>query len=229
MSKGGRFSPREFSRQFPGIFNRFYVWGKVSTDPLYPAIYETLAKTETPLLDIGCGMGLLAFYLREHRWKPPIHGLDIDAQKIAIATQVAAHYAGPISFDTVAVADPLPSHFGSVTLLDVLQYLPAEERLRLLRDCTERVAPDGLLIIRTGVQEANWRGRVTMLIDRIGTRTGWISTPAHPHPTLEEISPPLAEAGLVGEFKPLWGRTPFHHWLGVFRRKAQAPSTPPAT
>ena len=39
MSSDGGFSARKFSRHFPGQFNRGYVWGKASTDPLYPAIY----------------------------------------------------------------------------------------------------------------------------------------------------------------------------------------------
>ena len=229
MSNAHGFYARQFSRHFPGRFNRYYVWGKVATDPLYPAIYDALRKVETPLLDVGCGMGLLAFYLREMGWTQPIHGLDIDVKKIAIATKVAQHFPGPLLFETVSVSDPLPPHSGSVTLLDVLQYLPSRDRLHLLRGCAERIAPHGLLIIRTGIQETNWRGRLTELIDRIGTGTGWITTPSYPHPTLGEITPTLAEAGLVGEFKPLWGRTPFHNWLGVFQRKDPDPSTLQAT
>ncbi len=228
MSSDGGFSARKFSRHFPGQFNRFYVWGKASTDPLYPAIYETLKDIETPLLDVGCGMGLLAFYLREMGWTEAIHGVDIDAKKIAIALQVARHFRGPLSFESVCASDPLPPHSGSVTLLDILQYLPTSERLKMLRGCAERVAPNGRLIIRTGVQETNWRGRVTILMDRVGNGIGWITSRAHTHPTLAEIKEPLAEAGLVGEFTPLWGRTPFHNWLGVFRREDQGPSAPPA-
>jgi len=162
-------------------------------------------------------------------WTQPIHGLDIDAKKITAATQVAPHFPGPLSFETVHVSNPLPHHSGSVTLLDVLQYFPSGERLRLLRECAERVAPNGRLIIRTGILENNWRGRVTMLMDRVGNGIGWITSRAHAHPTLSEIEQPLAEAGLVGEFKPLWGRTPFHNWLGVFRRRDPGPSAPPAT
>lgn len=219
MSSVDGFNARKFSRHFPGKFNRCYVFGKISTDPLYPAIYESIKNTEAPLLDVGCGMGLLAFYLREMGWTQAIHGLDIDSQKVAIAAQVAPQFPGPLSFESVSVSDPLPPHSGSVTLLDVLQYLPTGERRRLLRHCAERVAPNGRLIIRTGIQETNWRGRVTMLMDRVGNGIGWISSRTHAHPTVVEIEQPLAAAGLVGEFKPLWGRTPFHNWLGVFRRR----------
>ena len=35
-----------------------------------------------PLLDVGCGVGLLAFYLRERNFLPPISGLDRDGRKI---------------------------------------------------------------------------------------------------------------------------------------------------
>jgi hypothetical protein len=44
------------------------------------------------------------------------------------------------------------------------------------------------------------------------------SPPLH-YPEAEEIESVLRGAGLEGSLNPLWGRTPFNNWLGVFVRR----------
>jgi 2-polyprenyl-3-methyl-5-hydroxy-6-metoxy-1,4-benzoquinol methylase len=215
-----KFNLRQFSRRFPGTAQQWYVYGKVATDPIYPAVWEVLRTTEAPLLDIGCGMGLLAFYLREMNWQQPIWSVDVDPEKIAIAVTVAGEIDSALHFQTLDARDLLPPHSGNVTLLDILQYLPKETRGTLLQACAQRLSADGVLIIRTGIHTDNWRARCTLALDRLGNKIGWIATPALTHPTFTELEAMLQAAGLVGEFKPLWGRTPFHNWLGVFRHPA---------
>jgi len=56
------------------------------------------------------------------------------------------------------------------------------------------------------------------LLDRMATWLGWMKAPPVTFPRHEELCQVLAEAGLSGSFEPLWGRTPFNNWLGVFRR-----------
>ena len=58
---------------------RSYVYWKVRTDPAYDAVRDRLRGHENrSLIDIGCGVGLLAFYLREHGFDAPILGIDFD-------------------------------------------------------------------------------------------------------------------------------------------------------
>src|SRR3954452_14192087 len=79
--------------QFRERWLRSYVRGKLRCDGVYGAAYELLRRSNDPILDVGCGVGLLAFYLRERACRQPVLGLDLDARKIRRGNQVAlAHY-----------------------------------------------------------------------------------------------------------------------------------------
>ena len=45
---------------FGNRWNYFYSRAKLASDPLYPAVADALRGTSAPLLDLGCGIGLLA-------------------------------------------------------------------------------------------------------------------------------------------------------------------------
>jgi len=218
------FSLREFAGRFPSVQERWYVMGKLASDPLYPAVNGVLQATTAPLLDVGCGMGVLAFYLRQRGWRSPITGVDYDARKIATAHRLAGDFGADLEFLEGDAATSLPAHRGSVTVLDILQYFAPPVRDGMLRECAARIADDGVLVIRTGIMDDTWRFRITRFIDRMADWVNWMKDPPLHYPARDELCRLLEDAGLVGDFKPLWGRTPFNNWLGVFRR--QTPMTP---
>lgn len=212
------FRPRDFARKFPFIMPRCYVMGKVLTDPLYPAVFEVLHPNHEPLLDVGCGMGVLAFYLREHGFEPPCTCVDIDDAKISLAQSIQHQWPGATSFHASDAVQALPDHNGSVTLLDMLQYLPHESQQPLLIAAAARVSHKGLLVIRNAMSGGGGRHGITLATDKIARWMRWMGvTPKH-YPERQSILDTLAEQGLHGDFQPLWGHTPFHNWLGVFRR-----------
>jgi len=51
--------------------------------------FELFRSAHQPVVDVGCGVGLLAFYLRERNFLAPISGLDRDGRKITRAQAVA--------------------------------------------------------------------------------------------------------------------------------------------
>ena len=210
---------RALAARFPSFSERCYVRGKLSSDPLYPAVHAVLAGTSAPLLDIGCGMGLLAYYLRACGWQGNITGLDYDPRKIATAKALATPPLRNLVFHHADAMAGLPDHHGSVTILDILQYFPVDARASLLRAAAARVAPDGLLVIRTGLVDSGWRFQVTRAMDHFASLAAWMKSPPTQYPRKEEIESLLAAAGLQGSLQPLWGRTPFNNWLGVFRRQ----------
>ena len=205
------------ARLYPATAQRWYVRCKVAMDPLYPAVLAALGKSKEPLLDVGCGMGVLAFYLKQHGWAPAIHGTDFDAAKIATAQQIAAQHFPDCTFSAGNAAAGIPPHRGSVSLLDVLQYLTVEERATLLRACAERVSAGGLLVIRSSLHSESWRYQCSRWVDRMAGWVRWISAPAVSHPGEPEICAVLEAAGMQGEFTPLWGAMPMNNWLGIFR------------
>jgi hypothetical protein len=50
--------------RYEGRWLRGYVRGKLRHDPIYAAGLELLKDSPRPVLDVGCGIGLLACWLR---------------------------------------------------------------------------------------------------------------------------------------------------------------------
>ena len=75
-------------RPWPNLY--YYAIGKIALDPAYPVVASILRESQRPLLDLGCGMGLLAAYLRANGHRAPILGWDVDQRKIDVAQQVLA-------------------------------------------------------------------------------------------------------------------------------------------
>jgi cyclopropane fatty-acyl-phospholipid synthase-like methyltransferase len=207
---------------YSSTWNHYYAHSKMFLDPAYPAVTQALRGTAQPLLDLGCGLGLLAFWLREHGFDAPIHGCDLDADKIATAQGIAhLHYAN-IQFTAADAAAEMPEHEGHVCILDMLQYLTAEQQIMMLRKAASRVPVGAHLLIRTGLKADNWRYRSGRAMDHFARKIGWISSPLVYYPTAEEIVSVLRDAGMEGDLKPLWGRTPFHNYFGSFTRRSDA-------
>ena len=176
-----------------------------------------------PLLDIGCGLGLLAHVLHQHGNVLAYHGLDIDADKVARAERASARAALPHArFTCVDASAALPAHHGNVALLDVLQYLPAPAQTRLLHGAAARVAPGARLVIRTMLADNSGRDRTTRITDMLAHLVGWMGTRPRHYPDAGSLRAPLESAGLQLRMTPLYGNTPFNNWLIVGDRARAA-------
>ncbi|HET7650308.1 MAG TPA: class I SAM-dependent methyltransferase [Gammaproteobacteria bacterium] len=202
--------------QFPGRWLQGYVRGKLGSDPVYQAAAEIIRAHPAPVLDIGCGIGLLAHYLDSLNCKVDYLGIDLDAGKIRIAQQAASRHAH-LRF-LHASCDALPAWQGHVVILDVLHYLTADLQQNLLTAAAERVAPGASLIIRSVIRAASWRFAVTRLEEAFMRCVRWMRYRVQHYPDVAELETPLRNAGLLMELRPLWARTPFNSYLIVARR-----------
>ena len=193
---------------------------KLASDPLYAAVGNELRGTTAPLLDLGCGIGLLAHALRAQGFTARYQGVDNDAGKIASAKEAAARARlADVSFDTVDLSrEDLPVHGGSVALLDVLQFVPDAAAQALLARASQLIDGDGRLLIRTGLEAPGARMRFTRAVDRASRKIGWMNTEPHRYPTREGLEAIFARYGLHATFAPLTGVLPFNNWLVVARR-----------
>lgn len=207
---------RRIAQLFPSPFLRSYSRSKLRTDPVYRGVLERLRGVSTPLYDIGCGVGLLEFFLRENGWSAPITGIDHDAGKIATATAIARAYDG-VAFRTGDARDAVPQGV-SVAALDVLHYFTAEEQQGIVTKIAAAVAPGGVAVIREAIRDGSMRYRVTALQERFSRAVRWLKAERLHFPEREEVERPFRAAGFEVEVTPLWGATPFNNYLFVFRR-----------
>ncbi|MEM9236743.1 MAG: methyltransferase domain-containing protein, partial [Verrucomicrobiota bacterium] len=119
-------SPQDIDRiasAYPKTWDRCYVRSKLKSDPLYDAVLAELKDHDLPLLDLGCGLGLTAFYLRDSGMKSDMLGLDYDERKIEGANAVVRQRQDEgFRFEHHDARQGLPEHQGHVTILDILQF-----------------------------------------------------------------------------------------------------------
>lgn len=199
-------------------WDKHYVNAKLRSDPLYQAVFDELNGTPLPLLDLGCGLGVLAFYLRDKGIEVPIHSLDYDERKIDEANLKAKEEGiNGLSFAFHDAREGLPDHEGNVTILDILQFFSPEQIHTLLTQAADRVAPGGKLVIRSGLKDDSWRFKVTVAGDLLAKCTFWMKAAPMHYPTAEDFRASLSPHGEVS-ISPLWGSTPFNNHLIVLSK-----------
>lgn len=199
----------------------FYASAKLRSDPLYPGVIDALRGTGAPLLDLGCGIGLLAHALRDAGIALPYRGVDIDARKIARASRAAAN-AGlqEVAFECTDLAAAIPAHRGSVAILDVLQFVPPQAQDAILDAAVAMLVPGSRLVLRTGLDDGSARARTTRRIDTLSRTLRWMNAGPQRYPDAEALGARFEAAGLACEFTPLYGRTPFNNWRVVATKPA---------
>lgn len=194
--------------RYPSAFLRAYVRAKVRIDPVYAAVFERIRESSDPLLDVGCGVGVLAAYLRTRGFAAPIRGIDHDERKVAVATRVVQDATFEIGDARSAIASR-----GTVVLLDLLHYFRNGDQTAIL---AAAAANAKTVIIRDGVRDGSWRYRLTYAQETFARAVRWLRAERLHFLTRDEIVQPFA--GFDAEVVPLYGKTPFNNYLFVFRR-----------
>ena len=207
------------ARWYGRRFDYYYTLAKLRTDPLYPGVLDALRGCDAPLLDLGCGLGLLAHALRADGQAQPYLGVDIDAAKIARGRRAATQAElANVRYEAADLGDAMPVHAGSVAILDVLQYLPADRQQGMLVDAARMLTPGARLVIRSGLDDGNGRGQVSRVSDRLAHAIGWMQERPQQPPSREGLLSQLRAQGLQVAMRPLYGNTPFNNWLVVATR-----------
>ena len=195
---------------YPGRSLRSYVRWKVKTDPVYDAVFERVRGTGEQVVDIGCGVGILAAYLRGRGFEAPVAGVDHDRRKIEIARGLGLRDATFNIGDAGAI-----DLSGTIVMLDLLHYFDDAAQASLLR---RAASASNLVIIRDAVRDGSWRYRATYAQETFARAIRWLKAERLNFPRRETIVD--AFAGFDAEIVPLWGRTPFNNYLFVFRRSS---------
>jgi SAM-dependent methyltransferase len=194
--------------RFPTAFLRAYVRAKVRIDPVYAAVFDRIGASSEPLLDVGCGVGLLAAYLRARGFAAPIRGIDHDERKVSVALRVVQNAAFEVADARSAIAAG-----GTVVLLDLLHYFRSGDQAGILAAAAANATT---VIIRDAVRDGSWRYRLTYAQETFSRAVRWLRAERLHFLTRDEIMRPFA--AFEAEVVPLYGRTPFNNYLFVFRR-----------
>ncbi|WP_261793091.1 class I SAM-dependent methyltransferase, partial [Pseudoxanthomonas taiwanensis] len=119
-------------------YHYYYARAKLRSDPLYPGVCAALRDAAGPLLDLGCGIGLLAHALQHEGIALRYFGVDNDHRKIASARRAAAR-AGLVDAGFEA--------------LDLSQALQPQRQAEVVDAMVAMLEPGAKLVIRTGLDD----------------------------------------------------------------------------
>jgi 2-polyprenyl-3-methyl-5-hydroxy-6-metoxy-1,4-benzoquinol methylase len=201
-----------------------YVRGKLRTDPMYEVVFERLRGSSLPILDLGCGIGILPYYLLQRGLQSRMIGVDWDAGRIAVAQQVAQAGSHNLSFIHQDVRMPIQFQ-GHVAMLDLLHYINNDDQRRLLDTVAASIAPGGVAVIRQCPRDSSHRFKLTNVVERLARTLRWHKGSTINFPTRETIAQPFRARCFTEEVFPMWGGTPFNNYLFVFRHQKNSDSS----
>lgn len=126
------------------------------------------------VLEIGCGFGLFGCYFAAKDNRVEWTGLDLDAGRIDMARKASERLG--ITNTRFAVADArehlkLNERFDAIVMMDLLHHIPDEAKRQLLHTVLDRLAPDGVLIIKDVTRRPWWKMAFTWILDVLMTRS----------------------------------------------------------
>jgi uncharacterized protein (DUF2062 family)/SAM-dependent methyltransferase len=213
---------RFVKRMFVGCprADRGFVAWKLRLDRIFVLLAGLLGGEDLgsrTVVDLGCGYGTALSFAAFGDNTRRLVGCDVDAHRIAVARQALRELNADLSVADVRGFDLPPA--GLILILDVLQYLPADEQLALLRRCCSALAPKGILIFRVHDRERGLLSIITMAFDRLifscgraGVRPLMLSA-AEYHGAMEEAGMQVAE-------RRFRNRLPLAHILFIAKKSS---------
>ena len=105
---------------------------------------------EGTILDIGCGFGLFSLYYAQLRPGARLRGFDLNARRIAIATEAARRLG--LGNVTYAVGDARDFHpedeLAAAYMLDIVHHIPPETVGPLLTGLHKGIRAGGRLVVK---------------------------------------------------------------------------------
>lgn len=206
-----------------GRFAWYFARGKLSGDPVFAGLLEIGAIGKgTRVLDLGCGQGLLASWLRAARqlyeegfwqttWPEPPRLTSYRGIELMLSDVQRASVAGAENVEFIQ-GDIRTADFGkadTVLILDVLHYIKPEEQEQVLKRVRQALLPSGKLVMRIGDADGGLPFLYSNLVDMVvffmrGHRVAKLHTRS-----LGEWRELLTRLGFTVESLPMNKGTPF--------------------
>ena len=207
-----RFVNRTFAQS--ARFDRGFVRWKLRLDRIFGLLAAEDLGSGT-VVDLGCGYGMALCFAAFGDRSRRLSGCDLNTHRIAVARRALSTLNADVSVGDVRHFELPPA--GLILILDVLQYLSAEEQLALLQRCCSALTPQGRLIFRVHDCERGLWSAITMAFDRLlfsceraGIRPLMLSA--------EQYKNVLEGAGMQVESRRFRNRLPLAHILFIAKR-----------
>ncbi len=197
-------------------YDRGFVRWKMRLDRIF-SLLATEELGSGTVVDLGCGYGMALCFTAFSNPGRRLLGCDLNAHRISVAQQALHKLNADVSVHDVR-GFALPQA-GLILILDVLQYLPAEEQLALLKRCCAALEPGGRLIFRVHDRERGLRSVLTLGLDRLLFSAERVSA----RPTIlsfTQYQAALDEARMQVESRRFRNFLPLAHILFLARRPA---------
>jgi 1-acyl-sn-glycerol-3-phosphate acyltransferase len=192
--------------RYQGKFVEQFVYWKMKTDPLFPAL-DAVVPRRGFVLDLGCGYGMAAHWLNCFTDQRTFLGVDYDDDKIRVA-QRTAPASTRIRFEHGDILEMEYPSCDAILLMDVLHYWQPPRQQLILDKARRALRPGGRLVLREAARAGSAGHRRVDFWERMATRFGHNKTREGLHfRSLEEITASLRQAGFAAwESKPGAGR-----------------------
>lgn len=233
-----------------GLHPWLFARGKLRGDPVFAGLLRRgLIPSQSRLLDLGCGQGLLGALLYAasaqctnwpQGWAAPpqdvvVRGIDSAAREVRWAEHMASACGGDDScggsarmkFDKGDICKVEFGRHDTVVLLDVLHYLPFDTQLQLLTRVRDCLMPGGRLLLRVADASAGLGFSASLLVDKLvlaargECRLGLSCRP------LAEWQQLLQTLGFALQTLPMHAGTPFANSMLVGQTTPIAPASKP--
>lgn len=186
-------TPRYFYEQltkgnlYKGPVLEWYCKVKVRLENCYETFHQLLPRNGL-FYDLGCGNGFMTLMLHWAAEQRQWIGVDYDEEKIINARNHYARNAHAIFSKKAArgsqyeLENPLLRFVhndvttfklqpcNGIIISDVLHYLLPNDQQQLLNKCYDALLPNGILILRDGVEELSKRHKGTKLTEKLSTQ-----------------------------------------------------------
>jgi 2-polyprenyl-3-methyl-5-hydroxy-6-metoxy-1,4-benzoquinol methylase len=172
------------------------------------------------VLEVGCGQGLFCNWLA-HTGRP-VTGVDVDADKIAVAQAAAGRAARSGCCASFALGTPgwVPTGpWDVIVIVDVLYLLSPSAQHQLLASCASQLTDGGTVVVKTMAPFPRWKAIWDRLQEHVAVRILRM-TVGDPHRpvTPDRLAEWLRDEGLDVTELSLHAGYPHPHHLLVARR-----------